>query len=96
MSNFTSDSLQVEAHQFGGSTTEVTAFKVWMAGGEFKKPRVVTRDIRSLEVARAVAEAGDWIIKICGQFYVCRSNLFHALFTEISDDQNNDRVVAEG
>ena len=36
---------EIEAVQYGGSSTDAVAIRHWMAGNEYQKPAVTTRDI---------------------------------------------------
>lgn len=77
--------IEIEAHQFGGSSSEVAAFTRWMRGQPFVAPVVATRDLRALAVQTAsglvYASPGDWIIKGIGdEFYPCPSDVFTATY----------------
>lgn len=75
----------IEAHRFGGSTSEVQAFMKWFGGKAFKAPFVTTRDMRPLHIATLEgtmeAQPGDWIIKgVKGEFYPCKPDIFAATY----------------
>ena len=88
MARFRKKPVTIEAHQFGGSSTEVHAFQQWMAGNEFQPPQIATRDMRPLHIptleGTMTANPGDWVIKgVQGEFYPCKADIFAATYERV-------------
>ena len=79
--------VTVEAHRFGGSSTEVAAFRAWIAGRAFVRPALQTRDLRSWQIETLEGEftvsPGGWVIRgVAGEFYPCKPHVFSAIYEE--------------
>lgn len=66
--------VEIQAVQFGGSSTQLAAIRKWMDGGDYVPPAVCTCDFRSFNFftpeGEAVAYPGDWVVKDAdGEFY---------------------------
>lgn len=81
MNNYRKLPVEVQAVQFGGSSTQMGAIKSWIAGNEYRAPHLVTADLRSftidtLEGAMTVSP-GDWVVKgVEGEFYPVKPEIF--------------------
>lgn len=81
----------VEAHRFGGSTTDRIALQTWIKGGKYVKPHVTTRDYCRMSITTLEgvmeAEPGDWIIKgTAGEFYPCKPEIFKNCYEQVDGD----------
>lgn len=57
------DCQTVEAVQFDGSSTSLSAIRQWIETGTYTHPRINTRDIRfSATIDGLEVAAGDWIV----------------------------------
>ena len=59
---------EIEAVQYGGSSTDGVAIRHWMAGNEYQKPAITTRDIVPLRILNGdggelLVERGDFVVK---------------------------------
>jgi len=73
--------VEIEAHQFTGSSTSAGAIMHWVDGEDYRAPTVSTQDIRNLQIATLegvmTASPGDWIIRgVQGEFYPCKPDIF--------------------
>ena len=82
----------IEAVQFDGATSSLSAIERWMRGGEYVKPAIATRDIRPMTMTihtledPVTASPGDYIIKgVQGEFYPCKPDIFEATYERVED-----------
>lgn len=73
--------VEIEAVQFGGSSTQKHAIRTWMDGGEYVHPCLQTMDLGPLEIetleGTMTALPGDYIIRgVQGEFYPCKPDIF--------------------
>lgn len=85
MPKFRKIPVVIEAHQFGGSLTEIAAFNQWIDGGEFQAPARNTTDWQRLLIptdsGMATVTPGDWVIKgTAGEFYPCKPEIFATIY----------------
>lgn len=81
----------VEAHRHSGSSTDATALRQWVEGGEYKPSAIHTRDISAFALPSIDTELwvhpGDWVIKDeHGHFYVVAGRLFIQTYEEVEGE----------
>lgn len=89
--------VEVEAHKFEGSSTNIGQIRNWIENGVWKETEIHTRDFRTMEIetleGTMTANPGDYIIKgVEGEFYPCKPDIFHATYEAID---TSDRLSGE-
>lgn len=80
----------IEAHQFDGSSTNVSELQHWHDTGVFVRHAVRTRDIRPQaliddDFGGYVLHRGEWLVNFFGDFLVMSDESMHQMFKEVED-----------
>lgn len=80
-----------DAVQFHGSSAQVHALEMWIAGAHYEEPRVYTRDIRPFTFlvwnGQVTVQPEDWIICLGDrEFIAVHPAVYRRIFEEVEDE----------